>query len=301
MEAKVPVDAEGTEWGDAGGPPPFSPMACKGHRALPVPVTRPTLAEEGPILSLGFSLYVGVLLGGAITLVVRAFRQCFGRWAFCLYGLAKVGGIYVLLLRGRLDLIWNLGCVVGEVEGLSKNCRVQLLLTRSRGRLSGTLATVLGRGKCSISTICGKGSTLSCLLNNSCSYTVLSVVVPLLSKVSILGKVHRRKLSLPIVVLATGDRVSSEIFKLSDNTSSCIAGPFITGRLVTQVETIAHEGSRARSPGLAFRGVALGHSAYRLSSSGTDVELTGGRCRVLRVFVSGPERVVSPSEFVRGV
>ncbi len=155
-------------------------------------------------------------------------------------------------------------------------------------------------GGCSTSTIRGNTSTLVCLSDKGCSILVLSIVVPILSNVATLGGLHRRNGRVPMLVLATGTRVSSGILKLSDNTGCCLAGPFSAGRLLTTVHTVAEHRARARG-GVSLNGVALSESAFRVSSPAKDFQLTGGRFRVVRVLVSCPRRVFPTRHFVRGV
>lgn len=127
------MEAEGVECGDAGDPPPFYPTACKGHRALPVPVTRPTLAEVGPDQSLGFSLSVGRFSPvGASLLVVWGVRAFIGVFYFWWVGGFHGGATWVdHFLRREMSgkaIICNVVLLGGEGKGARLGKRWRWLL-----------------------------------------------------------------------------------------------------------------------------------------------------------------------------
>lgn len=120
----------------------------------------------------------------------------------------------------------------------------------------------------------GKIRTLSILRRGSISLVVDSVVVPLVSKIRLYGRLGRGLSCdrVPMVLLATGAGLRSEVRKLRRKTSTCVRGPFSVRCLHTGMTGLL-DGQRE-----------LHHRFVRFPFVGTS---TVTRAGTSRVFVDG--------------
>ncbi len=105
---------------------------------------------------------------------------------------------------------------------------------------------------------------------------------------------------MPVVVLATGNRAFSGVLKLRLNTSSCIAGPFSTGRMVTHIGTILHQdnGRGTRMTRIGCSGLGVGLAGCRLVMSNGTVSAPPGRLRLVCRLTDGPGHMCAHSRLL---
>lgn len=82
-------------------------------------------------------------------------------------------------------------------------------------------------------------TTLTSVHRHPPSLILASIVVPGLSNLKLLQTLQTSPSvhSLPVVLLSTQTSRSTGLRKLSTATSNCLIGPFLTGRLLTDVRT----------------------------------------------------------------
>lgn len=180
----------------------------------------------------------------------------------------------------------------------------QILVIRSRRLVQRALTLKLTRRNFSVLVTRSNLATLS-LLNNATatdhaghpivSLIILSLVLPNVGKLSLYHLLHRRNVSIPVLVLDTGNARASHIINLRVKTSSCLAGPFNVHRLITHYHTLLQQrrtGARPRPSGiLAFRSVALRPRRYQIFLQNRRIGLSPGRFHVLRLFVKRPQHI----------
>lgn len=167
-----------------------------------------------------------------------------------------------------------------------------VLIISSRGLVMGKVQFDLRRRKVRISYTCSKRRTLRCTEEYRCSLMLLSIVLPGLSNFRMYRRVHRFS-SVPVIVLATGDRSVSGVLNLRCNTSSCVAGPFGVLRIGTEVGTVVHEatghGRRpTNDPILIGKGVGVSYRKHHIFVKRHRVGLATGRFSILRLLTVGP-------------
>lgn len=113
-----------------------------------------------------------------------------------------------------------------------------------------------------------------------------SIIVPKVDNCSLYGRVGRsvRLYRVPIVLMATGAAARGRIRNLGDKTSTCIAGPFAPGILLTVV------GSRLaghRGTGAVLAGTARASGGIRRMLSPRSGLFVSRLCRVVRRRLTG--------------
>lgn len=173
-----------------------------------------------------------------------------------------------------------------------------MLLLRSSSFLHSNLYRVLRSRGCSTRTITSITSTHYRTLRSPFSLLVFSIVLPSKGKFTLYHRLHRRNVRAPVLFLATYSSRLRVIHKLSDNTSSCIAGPFGLRRLLSHVHTLLHHKNDSM---VGDSRIIL--SATRVAICGGNISIftAGARFRVLTVLVGGDNFVIAESALLRGV
>lgn len=180
----------------------------------------------------------------------------------------------------------------------------RMLVMRSSGRVERNMRVCLRDRKCGIFRTTSNVRKLRILRGRRVRLTVVSVVVPHVSKVHVAVGLHRG-CSFPMVVLSTGSRRISGVAKLGVKTSSCIAGPFAPVRLVTHIGSRlehCHEFLRGLAPRRGMRIVKklrVGRSAMRIAVSNGPIGLAPVRCGVLLLLTGGPKEIFSSRRVCR--
>lgn len=159
-----------------------------------------------------------------------------------------------------------------------------VLVIRSRGGVSGLVRVTLSQRKRGASYIFSNRDYTSILRGGRFSLVLLSIVLPGVDNFRLVSCVGN--FSAPMVFVATGSSVSSEICKLGLKTSSCVAGPFGVSRLRTEISTMLQE-CGGTGAGLDFGSVMVSAGSEVIAGGKMRVSLALGRCRVLLLFMHG--------------
>lgn len=128
------------------------------------------------------------------------------------------------------------------------------------------------------------------------SLVVLSIVVPSVGKFRMLRGVQRGG-GIPILVLATGDSRRSGISNLQLKTSSCLAGPFKVGRLVTHIGSLVQHCAalgpiaKGRTTAVLLGSVMVSGVGQAMAIRGLPMSLANGRFSLLLFLTSGGNQI----------
>lgn len=178
---------------------------------------------------------------------------------------------------------------------------VGVLVVRSRPSLERLVRHSLRGRHCMIRTTTSFRSKLHGVRSCSCSYILLSVVLPSNGKLGLLrrlGGVHGQR---GMVVVSTGSSLSSGMLKLRLNTSSCLPGPFRLTRLGTHVGDIVQHRHHSKRVSVHLTGVHVIPSAFRMFMSSGRVRLGHGRCSVLLCFTGHPKQLMGGGALTRSI
>lgn len=137
------------------------------------------------------------------------------------------------------------------------------------------------------------------------STILLSVVLPSASNLTVVHHLHTSHLAtaIPVVVLATGSARLSGIVTLSNNTSSCLAGPFSLVRLTDHYHTLLHHNNvigRTDSI-LDINSVILSPDRHRIAITNRPLGLALHRFSLLRCLVHGPNIIFAHRSLLRDI
>lgn len=160
-----------------------------------------------------------------------------------------------------------------------------LLVTSSGGRVASVLGRCSRGSNCRTIITCSNRRTLRRFKGSGFSLVLLSIVVPGGSNFRIYERVQGIS-SVPVVVIATEKRSFRQVVNLSVKTSSCVIGPFSPNRIVTHVQTVLQQLSRASSGGsrrglCIRRGLRVQLSRFVMGITKRRIRLAGGRVRLL--------------------
>lgn len=165
---------------------------------------------------------------------------------------------------------------------------------RSSASVGGLLCATLRGTKCRAMRTFSKARTevLFRVSGTNFSLVLLSLVLPKVSKRRILTRVQGRN-GAPIVILATGSKLSRGVKLLADKTSSCVAGPFRVRRILTQVRIRLHRvRRRPRRGDISCGGLRLSHRHFRIQVTKILLPgVAGRRFTVLRLLLRRPGRI----------
>lgn len=160
-----------------------------------------------------------------------------------------------------------------------------VLVIRSGGRVTIFVTSRIGR-LCGMRVTKGKTRTVALLGGRDVRLVVDSIVVPIVSNFTLLGRMGARVRfdRVPIVLLATGGAVRSHLRNLRLKTSTCLSGPFSAGLLVTRVSGLVsgHSGVHGFCFGSPVTGVGS------VTCAGTSRDFLRGLGRVVGRRVNGP-------------
>lgn len=145
------------------------------------------------------------------------------------------------------------------------------------------------------------GSTLYGVRSCSCSYILLSVVLPSNGKLGLLRELGTVRGHRGMVVVSTGSSLRSGMLKLRLKTSSCLPGPFRLTRLGTHVGDIVHHRRRSKRISVHLNGVHVLPSGCRILVSRGRIRLGQGRCSVLLCFVGHPNELIGGGALTRSI
>lgn len=178
---------------------------------------------------------------------------------------------------------------------------VGVLLMRSSTGLHRIARHSLRGRHCIIRVTTSCHATLRGVRSCSCSYVLLSVVLPSNDNLSLLRGLGRVRGQRGIVVLSTGSSVRSGMLKLRLKTSSCLPGPFRLIRLGTHVGDIVHHRRRNKRGDVGCKGVRVFPSGCKIAMTKGGLRLGHGRCSVLICFVGHPNELIGGDALTRSM
>lgn len=188
---------------------------------------------------------------------------------------------------------------------LGKNFGVPLVcVLRSSGDIHRLRTCTLRKGKFRIGKFRRPGDFCGTLSARGPSLVVVSIVLPNRSNISVAGGLHTdsRFGHVPVIVMATGSSRVSTVGKLSNNTSSCVAGPFSIVVFVSHIGTILHHICRdSRHHSCACGAVAISSGGRGICSGNGRIRLAFGRCRVLGCLLHGGNVTMAERRLLGGV
>lgn len=131
---------------------------------------------------------------------------------------------------------------------------------------------------------------------------VLDLKLPGMSGRDICREIKHMQPALPVVILSAVANVADKVLLLELGADDYVTKPFSPRELLARVQAAMRRvGSRTESTTTSFGEITADFDKMQLTRSGQNVSLTAQEFKVLKFFVSNPERVISREELLNKV
>src|SRR5215813_9509737 len=143
---------------------------------------------------------------------------------------------------------------------------------------------------------------LNSFRNSNPAAVVLDLKLPGVSGRDICREIKHTQPALPVVILSAVADVADKVLLLELGADDYVTKPFSPRELLARVQAaMRRAGSRTETPTATFGDIVVDFGKMQLTRSGRNVPLTAQEFRVLKFFVSNPERVISREELLNKV
>lgn len=125
---------------------------------------------------------------------------------------------------------------------------------------------------------------------------VLDIGLPGMSGLDVLDRWRRKGLTLPVLILTAHGTWSEKVDGLNRGADDYLTKPFHTPELVARVNALVRRSAGIASNVLSSGDLELDLGTGQARVAGRPVELTALELRMLRYFMTRPQRVISQSE-----
>jgi len=145
-------------------------------------------------------------------------------------------------------------------------------------------------------------SGLNSFRTSNPSAVVLDLKLPGVSGREICREIKHSQPSLPVVILSAVANVADKVLLLELGADDYVTKPFSPRELLARVQAaMRRAGSKAENPTATFGDIVVDFSKMQLTRNGENIPLTAQEFKVLKFFVSNPERVISREELLNKV
>jgi DNA-binding response OmpR family regulator len=131
---------------------------------------------------------------------------------------------------------------------------------------------------------------------------VLDLKLPGVSGREICREIKQSQPSLPVVILSAVANVADKVLLLELGADDYVTKPFSPRELLARVQAaMRRAGSKAENTTATFGEIVVDFSKMQLTRNGEHIPLTAQEFKVLKFFVSNPERVISREELLNKV
>src|SRR5438477_1277651 len=131
---------------------------------------------------------------------------------------------------------------------------------------------------------------------------VLDLMLPSMSGLEVCKGIKSWSASTPVVVLSAVSEVADKVLLLELGADDYVTKPFSPRELMARVQAaMRRAGSRAETTSVTFGDITVDFSRMQLTRNSQNIPLTAQEFKVLKFFVSNPERVISREELLNKV
>lgn len=136
------------------------------------------------------------------------------------------------------------------------------------------------------------------LVDHSPDLVLLDWMLPDLSGLELARALRRDQATkeLPIIMLTARAAEDDKVMGLESGADDYLTKPFSARELVARIQALLRRAAGADGEALALGGLRLDPASHRVSAEGTEVTLGPTEYRLLKFFMSQPERVFSRAQ-----
>jgi DNA-binding response OmpR family regulator len=145
-------------------------------------------------------------------------------------------------------------------------------------------------------------SGLNSFRSSNPAAVVLDLKLPGVSGREICREIKHSQPSLPVVILSAVANVADKVLLLELGADDYVTKPFSPRELLARVQAaMRRAGSKAENTTATFGQIVVDFSKMQLTRNGEQIPLTAQEFKVLKFFVSNPERVINREELLNKV
>jgi DNA-binding response OmpR family regulator len=131
---------------------------------------------------------------------------------------------------------------------------------------------------------------------------VLDLKLPGISGREVCREIKHTQPALPVVILSAVANVADKVLLLELGADDYVTKPFSPRELLARVQAaMRRAGGRTESTSARFGDITVDFAKMQLTRNGENIPLTAQEFKVLKFFVSNPERVISREELLNKV
>jgi DNA-binding response OmpR family regulator len=131
---------------------------------------------------------------------------------------------------------------------------------------------------------------------------VLDLKLPGVSGREVCREIKHSQPGLPVVILSAVANVADKVLLLELGADDYVTKPFSPRELLARVQAaMRRAGSRSENATASFGDIVVDFGKMHLTRNGQHIPLTAQEFKVLKFFVSNPERVISREELLNKV
>ena len=131
---------------------------------------------------------------------------------------------------------------------------------------------------------------------------VLDLKLPGVSGREVCREIKNTQPTLPVVILSAVANVADKVLLLELGADDYVTKPFSPRELLARVQAaMRRAGGRSENPTARFGEITVDFAKMQLTRNGQNIPLTAQEFKLLKFFVSNPERVISREELLNKV
>jgi DNA-binding response OmpR family regulator len=145
-------------------------------------------------------------------------------------------------------------------------------------------------------------SGLNSLRTSNPAAVVLDLKLPGISGREVCREIKHTQPTLPVVILSAVANVADKVLLLELGADDYVTKPFSPRELLARVQAaMRRAGGRTENTSARFGDITVDFAKMQLTRNGENIPLTAQEFKVLKFFVSNPERVISREELLNKV
>ena len=128
---------------------------------------------------------------------------------------------------------------------------------------------------------------------NQYDLIILDIMLPKIDGIDVLGRLRKKKVQTPILLLTAKDSVEDKVSGLNKGADDYLTKPFAFSELLARVRVLMRRGKADTKTILQIADLTLDLMSHKIRRKDEEIELTGKEYSLLEYFMRNPDKVLT--------
>jgi len=178
---------------------------------------------------------------------------------------------------------------------------LKLLLAEDEKDLSRALVAMLKHNNYSVDPVFDGQDALNYLLCGNYDAAVLDIMMPNMDGISVLKKVRKNGINLPILLLTAKSEIDDRVLGLDAGADDYLTKPFAGRELLARIRAMSRRKDAELVNELKYGNITLNPATFELASDKGAVRLAGKEYQLMEMLISNPKLLISTERFMEKI